>query len=35
MGYISIDELELCGAKLDENWKPCKYKAAIRRKLTL
>jgi hypothetical protein len=30
-GYISIDELELCGAELDEGWKPCKFKEAMKR----
>lgn len=31
-GYISIDELLDAGAKLDEEWKPCKYKDVIRKK---
>jgi hypothetical protein len=30
-GYISIDELDLCGAELDEGWKPCKFREAIKR----
>ena len=30
-GYISIDELELCGAELDEGWKPCKFREAMKR----
>ena len=28
-GYISIDEIILNGANLDETWKPCKYKDAM------
>ena len=31
-GYISVDELLECGAELDENWKPCKYREAIKEK---
>jgi len=30
-GYISINELIECGAQLDKNWKPCRYKFAIKR----
>jgi len=30
-GYISIDELEENGAELDKEWKPCKYKDALKR----
>jgi hypothetical protein len=30
-GYISIDELELCGAELDEGWKPCKFKEEMKK----
>ena len=30
-GYISVDELDLCGAELDEDWKPCKYREATKR----
>jgi hypothetical protein len=30
-GYISIDELLENGAELDEEWKPCQYKEAVRR----
>jgi len=30
-GYISIDELLENGAELDESWKPCKYRDAVRR----
>jgi hypothetical protein len=34
-GYISIDELELCGAELDENWKHCKFTEAVKRILKM
>jgi hypothetical protein len=30
-GYISIDELELCEAELDEGWKPCKFREAMKK----
>ncbi|MEM3871133.1 MAG: DUF2958 domain-containing protein [Nitrososphaeria archaeon] len=30
-GYIDLNELLSIGAKLDESWRPCKYKEAIRR----
>ena len=30
-GYISIEELHEVGARLDEDWKPCKYKDVIRK----
>ena len=30
-GYISIDELLENGAKLDDTWKPCTYREAMKR----